>query len=331
MLKDQICDEKLSVLDHIINKQGRDRLSGWIKRNAPYNSSNYALTVKEGSFFPIQDPLNILLSWSYFKKYASELDYNIAKEATRKILSNARIYGMNLLNKEASDDNLSRHLTESLAIKVAEKYDKLFALEKNGQKLYPLRNEEEIKTAILYFSQNYKGLDPLDRRAYAKKVEKRAEKYTIDTGNLIKKYASDTVSDNVEQNINMRLLNVSDEFKEDYRTLSNEFRRLPSKMAVIALYDLDKAAGMDRCWDKEIDDPISSTFTEVEKRSDEPLIETLYGNVYEEDLKEAISQDKFSDLLDQDTSKILSEHPKETLAELPQQLTEVIAQRLAVK
>ena len=331
MIKDQVCDEKLGVIDHIINKQGRDRLHGWVKKNAPYNPNHYAVKTADGTFFPIQDPLNILLSWAYFKKYASELDYNSAKEATRKILSNARVYGMNLLDKEQSDDNLSRHLTGSFAIKVAEKYDDLFALEKNGRKLYPLRNEEEVKTAISYFSQNYTRFDPLDRRVYAKKVEKRAEKYTINTGNLIKKYASDSVSDNAEQNINTRLLNVSDEFKEDYKTLSSEFKNLPPKLAMTALYDLDKASGADRCWDKEIDDPISSVFTEVEKRSDEPLLETLYGNVYEADIKEAISQDKLSDLLDQDTSKILSENPKQTLAELPQQLTEVIAQRLAVK
>lgn len=326
MYIDQISDKKLAAISHLVNDGDRSKLQGWLKQNAPVDPEQYAIKTGSGFYFPVNDPLNILLSWSYLGKCASDMDYETAKSATKKILSNAKMYGMDLvgINKDA---DLSGYVNEAMS----KTSGILYALKKQGQDFYPLRNENEVKTAILYFEKNYKSLDPIDRRQYAKNAEKVAENFKVNAGRLIRKYASDNVSEHAASAIETRTHYISDpEVKESYKALSSEFGNISSKMAVAALYDLDKTAGIDRLWDKEIKDPVSSIYTEDEKTAEEALVDSNSGSIYEKELKTALRKGALDDMLDQDTVKLLGEHPKEVISELPDQMVEAIAQRLAV-
>jgi hypothetical protein len=327
---DQTNDEKLAILSHILDEGKRSGLYRWIGETLPDDSSNYAYKSASGFHFPVHDPINILLSWTYLQKQADGLNPQDAKEIGGRILSNARIYGMD----PSSFTKLSEvpiHINESVMEKIAEKVDAMFALEKDGVKFYPLNTEANIKEAIRYFGAFYKQLDPFDRKRYAKNVEKRASHYGISSGELITKYATSDVNPGIEAAIGSRVMYLNDEsLKEAYDALSKSHSNVDPYMVMASLCDLDKKAELDGLWDTQIQDPAASIFSPSEKIGDEPIFESVSGDIYEGQLKEAIREGKLDDVLDSDTLRLLGDHPKEVLGELPGPVCEAVAQRISV-
>jgi hypothetical protein len=157
-----------------------------------------------------------------------------------------------------------------------------------SQQRYPLDTQLHVKQAQAYFEEWRPRFAPEHRREFCLNLVKRAGELGMQMPEEIRKYGAAGYADpaEIEAACSMR----SGLFKEaSHQTaledlLASRSRLLPEDFAG-ALGELDKLAGLDEHYDKDLHDPFYSTYGE--KRAEEEDTAILVGNDYvsHEDLR----------------------------------------------
>jgi len=315
LILDQTKDAGLETLAHILGDGQRAKLSRALAKTASADPSHYALVKGGDMLFPVTDPLNVLLSYSYLRKQANLLAPNELKAAAAKIASHAKLYGVNL-----------NEAFEKTAIAPAQQ-NEVFAIQ--SKRVYPLRTAGEVKAASNYFEKFAGEMEPTDRREYAVNLSRRARELGIKIGAVVEKYASNDKNPSFVSEMKHRIDLANPDMKEAYAAVLGDSEGMGPTMTAYALMDVDKLAGLDVEWEKGVPDPFSTVFGS-KKQADEVLATTPYGDITLSGLSKAASNKKLSDLLDGNTMKLLKSHPKETLASLPEPLVNAVAMKLRV-
>lgn len=318
MLIDQLRDEKIAALSHIFSEEQRSGLNQYLKSHLPEDHL-FALKIADGDFFPIDTPVNTVLSWTYFRKAAGMIDADTYRTAGEKIASSAKMFNIDL-----------REITDSMESKPEKTADDAqYLLAKGGKNYYPVRSEEDVKTAMDYFEQNLTRFEPIDRRTFARNLNKVAGQMGVTPTLTVSKFSADGYATDTSINIKKRAGLVHDgEVKEAYDVLADEFQRLPPTAVMAVLHDLDKIAGISNLWDTRIPDPAGSVYGQPDVKTADVVAETSYGDLSGSDVKKAVDSGVLNDILDKDTLKMLKANPKKMAEEIPSPIMDAIAAKI---
>lgn len=164
-----------------------------------------------------------------------------------------------------------------------------------SQQKYPLDSYVHVKQASAYFDSYFKHMSPPLRREFAENLVKRASVLAIEVSDVAQKYgASDfapeheikaafdarrlelahqpealAVLDGVERVARFRMWKEADE--KVASTTSPDF-------VVELLSQFDRAAGLDRCYDRSVPDPFYSIFGQEKTAESEGCWSDIIGN-----------------------------------------------------
>lgn len=159
---------------------------------------------------------------------------------------------------------------------------------------YPIDGIDQIKTASAYFTEYYKQMEPQDRREFGYNLVKRASAVGVPVEKVAYAYAGEGYAEEhllhaaVETRIN--LLDQSSGFEEDTKTASlhvaglyhdllDKRHGLTPDVYAATLSEIDKLAGFDELYDKDLDDPYASTFYKAAEDAN-PKDAVVLGNEY---------------------------------------------------
>jgi len=144
---------------------------------------------------------------------------------------------------------------------------------------YPLDDYLQVKLAATYFEENYKFLDPKDRREYCQNMVKRANELNIQVSDDARKYASEGYASEEEIKIALearRMLLQDEVLLRGLDKLAHVRPTLAPDFFCAVLEEFDKKAGLNHYYDSDVPDPYWSTFG-VEKNA---TFSELIGNQY---------------------------------------------------
>lgn len=272
--------------------------------------SLFALDIltKEGqhlSRYPIGTKADTWLSVQYFAKTAHKLPTTARIIAGGHIKEACQKFGLQIpselqsFEKTASNLYVEMEKAKPQPVKIVDEDGDSYAL--NG--MYPLFNEEHVKTASAYFGEFVNQFpNAHDRHTFAKNLQKRASALNVQLPqkekNLLSKFASDCYGDLVGIQIKVRHEMVAHD-QEKVAKLSKvaaaKEKVSPEQFAQL-LYAFDKEAGIEPRYGKVVMDAFGTTFgTMFEKRASSGYSwsdETTGVDVNEAELVKAAS-DKF--------------------------------------
>lgn len=150
-----------------------------------------------------------------------------------------------------------------------------------SQHRYPLDSYAHVKTAAVYFDDNYKHMVPEMRWEYCQNLCKRASALGIEVSPMTRKYGGAGYAGEGDFKIAMMgrwSLLQDDIHKKGLDYLEKERSLMHPQDFAVALSEFDKVAGIDCYYDRDILDPYYSTFGE--KRAEEDDAAILVGNDY---------------------------------------------------
>lgn len=152
---------------------------------------------------------------------------------------------------------------------------------------YPVDGYDQVKTAALYFKENWTEMDPRTRHQYCVKLASRMDELGMDVPDKIQRYGSETYASDVDSYINARRSYVHDEYHEGLDLLIEKRAYVTPGVFAEALAEFDKMAGINWNWDGQIADPWWSTFgPSIEKTAEEDWRFDVDGTrIREEDLE----------------------------------------------
>jgi len=238
--------------------------------------------------FPINNRVNTALSNEYFELNHHKMPLDAQKTAAAHIQKACDKYGIDSHNsiKVASMNHDPRtNLYVESASKPAKTFTKTAAktpeITENYYALgtkYPMPDADFVKKAESYFDKFAKKFSPEDRHTYATNVTKRASELGVKLASkAVEKYAGANYNPDVETHLKLRqkLLDEASPYVPALRKLASfQDQTDPTTFAKV-LHEIDKKAGLDVHYDKNIADPFAATFgAEMPK---------VAGYVYEKD------------------------------------------------
>lgn len=164
---------------------------------------------------------------------------------------------------------------------------------------YPIDTYSQVKTADLYFQDQWKRMEPSYRREYCHNLVKRAAVIGQPLSESVKTLGQEGISkeSHVRAAIDARKLLVSpraeqgatEQVKEAslgviqlYDELVDNREKLNPDVFAATLEHLDKMAGLDHLWDGDILDPYKTTFYKeaAEETDADPKDSVVIGNEY---------------------------------------------------
>ena len=141
---------------------------------------------------------------------------------------------------------------------------KSYCLEKNGTGMFPIDSYGDVLEANRWFEENRIKLSPEDRKEYCTKLAARANEIGIEVTDNVRKYASTSFADrdSVELAVAGRMQFWAEDSPErDLLTgLMGKYASVEPDVFCAALKQFDVLTGLDYAWDKEILDPVYSTY-----------------------------------------------------------------------
>lgn len=188
---------------------------------------------------------------------------------------------------------------------------------------YPLDSYSDVKQAIAYFDENWKEMDPADRREYCVKTASRANELGIKLAGSMLRYASTTYADDVDAHIANRRAHTEPEYHEMYNALQEKRAEIEPEKYAELLGEIDKLAGADWLYGGEVCDPFLSTFGGLGEPHPEVVYKTASAQVTDEQLHELASRDGLKGVFD--FSDDFNKDPVSIFASLPDDAKAVIA------
>jgi hypothetical protein len=278
--------------------------------------------------FPVNSVGDTLVSMLYFEKNASKLPDEV-KEITASFLKkHADIHNLKtpeIVEKYASDvSNNVFHESSSADFSGTEKCDIApdFALTtKTGSKLYPINNEENIKTATRFFEENYMLIEePSYRKEMATNIVKKASELgvAIKEASSIHNYAEADYSPMLSVHMAERreILQNDEENLAIFEALVEKTASLSAPEFASALENFDVMSGISTYWDTQhLADPYKSTFHHVKTAS--PIANHKGVTITEDQFKSDTFSEKLASSFDDGFVEEFKKSPIEIFNSLP--------------
>ncbi len=248
--------------------------------------------------FPVSDPGNAWLSAQYFQNTHTKLAYparfvaaKFIKEACKAyhVPSTAAVdaYAANIQESDHVDSNLFQEGTESswMLKKMAQSEllakqasaaevnalvnmpDAHFAIvlqDANGEvtRKYAMPDAAHVKKAADYCDKYAMQMEPTHRHRFASSVQRRATELAVDvSGHFgIQKWASNRWNRHVDYHLEQRksLLPLNPNARSVLDKLASDMRDTDPATAAEALETFDQATGLDKYYDRGLQDPYAS-------------------------------------------------------------------------
>lgn len=146
---------------------------------------------------------------------------------------------------------------------------------------YPLDSYADVKTASVYYVENWRQMAPTHRHEFCVNLQKRASALGIDTpvAGDFNHYSSETYGSQaqLERAVDARAYHIKEAHLQDaLRNLHRLQPTLDPEDFAVALGEFDKVASIDHLYDEHLLDPYASTFgTKVAEEG-----ATVVGNDY---------------------------------------------------
>lgn len=197
---------------------------------------------------------------------------------------------------------------------------------------YPIDGYDQVKTASVYFEENWKQFHPRKRHEYCVKLASRMESLGLEVPEEVARYGSTTYAADADSYVESRRGWVHDEFKPALDTLLEKRAQVQPDTFAEALAEFDNMTGLRWHWDAQIPDPWMSTFgPSIEKLAEENWSWHGVGcHVTEEQLKilGRNGHERLTKSFGADFAKEFSKNPKAVFNSLPEPNKLVLA-RLA--
>jgi hypothetical protein len=186
---------------------------------------------------------------------------------------------------------------------------------------YPVDSYEQVKTASVYFGDNWKDMTFRDRHTYCVKLASRMSELGIPIPDDISRYGSTTYAADVDSYVETRRSYVQEESHPALDMLLEKRAKVSPGVFAEALAEFDRFNDLNLHWDGNIPDPWYSTFgPSLEKISEENWRWDGVGTrVSEDDLKDLArnSYDRLVNSFGTDFAKEFAKNPKSFFLSLP--------------
>jgi hypothetical protein len=216
------------------------------------------------------------LNMRIFEDRINSLPEKLVKVAAYHLAKAAKYYKLTVpesIKKYAEEKPVSNWVNiaelKATSVKVASENIK-YAL---GNK-YPIHTAQLVKKAMSYFADHWKRFSPLNAFEYAVNVKIAADKLGVDyKGTRIEKYAHISpakLSPLFKAAVAARKGYVTEDNRQIFDDLIKEASTLGTVKTAKALEAIDRELGLNREWNKSIEDPVFTVFdTTVEKTARE--------------------------------------------------------------
>lgn len=230
--------------------------------------------------YPTPDQGNTWLSTLYFSETRHDLPEEAQKIAAANLIEACEAYDINtpeflfdVAGGPAETNVVDVTDLSPPSQQVQAEDSATYAIDRGDEKRYRLDSPDAVKVASEYFEENYKRMRPRDRRDFAVKVASEAKKGAMKTPQVLKKYASEGYSPNVEAHLTTRYLHLTNaeaapEVRERLVKMASHMKKVSPEDFAVELEAFDRAHGLDALWDKDLADPWYSTFC-MEKVAEE--------------------------------------------------------------
>ena len=297
----------------------------------PSKADEFAIILNGVPKFPIDNPANTYLSKVAFEINKDKLSPTAQDVVAFWITKAAEVYGLDFdlqpknsysTNKFYREPdvlaNLRKESIEKQA-KAEKEVEKSYALDVNGNKMFPLNDREQVEQAKVAFEKGYKRLPPIKRHEMAQRIFDKCAEMNIDVkGSPIMAYAGTEFSPFLSQRLNIRKKYLN---KRASRVLENLYdnkdRFGPMGFAKI-LYEFDKAANLNKLGTSIIPDAYYTVFADpssIDKVSFR--LNTEYGVVTAEKLQKLANSEKLGNLFGDEFTEEFSSSPVQTFSSLP--------------
>lgn len=152
---------------------------------------------------------------------------------------------------------------------------------------YPVDTYEQVKTASVYFEENWKQFSPRDRHTYCVKLAEKLETLGLPISEDVERYGSTGYSVDVDDLTATRRSLVSDEFHPSLDMLLEKRASLNPETFVEALSEFDQMTGLNHRWGSHIADPWYTTFGPSKEKiaSDSWVFDHMGTRIREANLK----------------------------------------------
>jgi hypothetical protein len=186
---------------------------------------------------------------------------------------------------------------------------------------YPVDGYDQVKTASVYFSENWKDLGFRDRHTYCVKLATRMSELGMDVPDNISRYGSTTYAADVESYVESRRSYVHEEAHPALDMLLEKRAQVSPGVFAEALAEFDRLNDLNWHWDGKIADPWFSTFgPSLEKvASDNWRWDGVGTRISEEDLERLVRREyhRIVKNFGADFAKEFAKSPKSVFMSLP--------------
>lgn len=154
---------------------------------------------------------------------------------------------------------------------------------------YSLDRIEDVKEAIIFFSENWPSLDPKDRHEFAVKTAARAEELMLSAPEILERYGSTEYGPDVEAHLANRR-SMAPHFKAVWDDLQEKRAMLEPEQFAELLAEADELSGLKYEWGGAVYDPYYATFG---GRGSEKIAAAAYEDP---DSGEAVTYEELSDI-----------------------------------
>lgn len=125
---------------------------------------------------------------------------------------------------------------------------------------YPIDGYDQVKTASVYFNENWKDLPHRDRHKYCVKLAARMEQLGMDVPENVARYGSTTYAADVDSYVEARRSYVLEESHDALDMLLEKRAQVSPNVFAEALAEFDKLNNLNWHWDAQVADPWFTTF-----------------------------------------------------------------------
>lgn len=197
---------------------------------------------------------------------------------------------------------------------------------------YPIDGYDQVKTASVYFNDNWKSLGFRDRHTYCVKLAARMSELGMEVPESIARYGSTTYAADVDSYVEARRSYVHEEAYPALDMLLEKRAQVSPGVFANALEEFDRLNDLNWHWDSKIADPWYSTFgPSLQKIADENWRWDGVGTrICEGDLIELAKNDydRLVNNFGADFAKEFAKSPKAVFMSLPDP-NKIILARLA--
>lgn len=197
---------------------------------------------------------------------------------------------------------------------------------------YPIDGYDQVKTASVYFDDNWKALPARDRHQYCVKLAARMEELGMEVPENVARYGSTTYAADVDSYVEARRHYVHEESHDALDMLLEKRAQVSPGVFAEALCEFDKLNNLNWEWDARIADPWFSTFgPSIEKLAEAEWHYTENGLRIREEHLEGLARNGHERLCKSfgaDFAKEFCKSPKAVFESLPAP-NKIILARLA--